>query len=60
MIYKPSMQKDDGEDNRNIGILNRETFVGTDGVSIVSYVDWTMLDVVNVRYSTVDGSPFGF
>jgi RES domain len=55
VIYKSSMQRDGAEDNRNIVILHRELFVGADDPSVVSYVDWSLQDVVDVRYSTVDG-----
>ena len=58
VIYKSSMQRDNAEDNRNLVILHRGTFVGTDDTSVVSYVDWSMQDVVDVRYSTVDGMLF--
>jgi hypothetical protein len=55
VIYKSSMQRDNPEDNRNMVILHRETFVGTEDPSVLSYVDWSMQDVTDVRYSTVDG-----
>jgi RES domain len=60
VIYKSSMQRDDTEDNRNIVILHRDTFVGTEDPNAVSYVDWSLQEVVDVRYSTVDGMPFLF
>jgi hypothetical protein len=50
----------DAEDNRNMVILHRDTFVGTEGPSVVSYLDWSLQDVADVRYSTVDGMPFLF
>lgn len=58
VIYKSSMQRDDAEDNRNIVILHRETFVGTEDPGVISYVDWSLQDVIDVRYSTVDGMAF--
>jgi RES domain len=58
VIYKSSMQRDGAEDNRNIVILHRETFVGTADPSVISYVDWSLQDVVDMRYSTVDGLSF--
>lgn len=58
VIYKSSMQLDNAEDNRNLVILHRDTFVGTEDPSVVSYVDWSLQDVVDVRYSTVDGMLF--
>jgi hypothetical protein len=58
VIYKSSMQRDNAEDNRNLVILHRDKFVGTEDPSVVSYVDWSLQDVVDVRYSTVDGMLF--
>jgi hypothetical protein len=58
VIYKSSMQRDNAEDNRNMVILHRETFVGAEDPSVLSYVDWSMQDVIDVRYSTVDGMAF--
>jgi hypothetical protein len=58
VIYKSSMQRDNAEDNRNLVILHRDTFVGTDDPNVVSYVDWSLQEVVDVRYSTVDGMLF--
>ena len=58
VIYKSSMQRDNAEDNRNLVILHRDTSVGTEDTSVVSYVDWSLQDVVDVRYSTVDGMLF--
>jgi hypothetical protein len=47
------MQRDDGEDGRNIVILHRETFVGTEDPSVLSYEDWSLREVIDVRYTTV-------
>jgi hypothetical protein len=58
VIYKSSMQRDNAEDNRNLVILHRDTFVGAEDPSVVSYVDWSLQEVVDVRYSTVDGMQF--
>ncbi len=58
VIYKSSMQRDDSQDNRNIVILHRETFVGKDDPNVISYVDWSLQEVTEVRYSTVDGMLF--
>lgn len=58
IIYRSSMQRDEGTDNRNIVILNRESFVGADDPNVVSYVGWSLLEVTDVRYTTVDGMPF--
>ncbi|MET4149065.1 RES family NAD+ phosphorylase [Bradyrhizobium sp. RT7b] len=58
VIYKSSMQRDGAQDNRNIVILHRKAFVGTEDPSVVSYVDWSLQEVTDVRYSTVDGNPF--
>jgi hypothetical protein len=52
------MQRDNAEDNRNLVILHRDTFVGAEDPSVVSYVDWSLQEVVDVRYSTVDGMQF--
>jgi hypothetical protein len=32
--------------------------VGAEDPSVLSYVDWSMQDVIDVRYSTVDGMAF--
>ena len=56
VIYKSSMQRDNAEDNRNMVILHRETFVGTEDSSVLSYVDWSLKDVIDVRYSLFDGT----
>jgi hypothetical protein len=58
VIFKSSMQRDGAEDNRNIVILHREVFVGNDNPGVVTYVDWSMQNVVDVRYTTVDGIAF--
>jgi hypothetical protein len=58
VIYKSSMQRDGAEDNRNIVILHRDLFVGTADPSVVSYADWSLLEVTDVRYTTVDGMAF--
>jgi RES domain len=58
VIYKSSMQRDGAEDNRNIVILHRDLFVGTADPSVVSYTDWSLLEVTDVRYTTVDGMAF--
>ncbi len=58
VIYKSSMQRDHAEDNRNIVILHRKTFVGTEDPAVLSYVDWSLREVTDVRYSTVGGNPF--
>ena len=52
------MQRDDAQDNRNLVILHRDTFVGAGDLGVLSYVDWSMQDVVDVRYSTVDSLAF--
>jgi hypothetical protein len=53
VIYKSSMQRDDGEDSRNIVILHRETFVGTQDPSVLSYEDRSLREVIDMRYTTV-------
>jgi len=58
VIYKSSMQRDGAEDNRNIVILHRDLFVGTADPCVVSYADWSLLEVIDVRYTTVDGIAF--
>jgi hypothetical protein len=58
VIYKSSMQRDDAEDNRNIVILHRKTFVGTEDPGVLSYVDWSAREVTDVRYTTVDRGLF--
>jgi hypothetical protein len=58
VIYKSSMQRDNAEDNRNLVVLHRDTFVGTEYPSVVLYADWSLQDVVDVRYSTADGKVF--
>ena len=60
VIHKSSMQRDDAEDNRNLVILHRDLFVGNTDPAVVSYADWLLLDVVDVRYSTADGTPLLF
>jgi len=56
VIYRSSMQRDQSVDSRNIVILHRENFVGTDDLSVLSYVDWSLKDVIDVKYSIVDGA----
>ena len=58
VIYKSSMQRDNAEDNRNMVILHRETFVGARIRACFPNVDWSMQDAIDVRYSTVDGMAF--
>ncbi|MDN4982151.1 RES family NAD+ phosphorylase [Bradyrhizobium sp. WYCCWR 13022] len=58
VIFKSSMQRDGAEDNRNIVILHRDIFVADDHPGVVTYVDWSMRNVVDVRYTVVDGMAF--
>lgn len=56
VIFKSSMQRDDTQDNRNIVILHRDSFVGAGGPNVLSYVDWSLQEVTDVRYSVSDGT----
>jgi len=58
IIYKSSMQRDDSQDSRNIVILHRAMFVGANDPNVLSYVDWSQQEVVDVRYSTIDSVEF--
>jgi RES domain len=58
IIYRSSMQRDEEQDNRNIVILNRDGFVGDADPCVLSYAGWSMEDVTDVRYTTVDGMAF--
>ncbi|MDB5620414.1 RES family NAD+ phosphorylase [Tardiphaga sp.] len=58
IIYRSSMQRDEEQDNRNIVILNRGGFVGEADPYVLSYAGWSMEDVTDVRYTTVDGMAF--
>ena len=60
VIYRSSMQRDDNVDARNIVVLHRPTFVGTDDPNVLSYVDWSLRDVINVKYSTIEGETILF
>lgn len=58
IIYRSSMQRDATDDNRNIVILNREGFVGNEDPCVVSYVDWSLQEVTDVKYTILDATPF--
>ena len=58
VIYNSSMQRDEGTEKRNIVVLNRETFVGADDPNILSYVDWSLKEIRDVRYTIIDGDIF--
>lgn len=60
VIFRSSMQRDETQDSRNIVILNRKTFVGTEDPSVVSYLDWSMREVTDVRYTTVGDEDLQF
>ncbi|UGV24673.1 hypothetical protein E0H22_02620 [Rhodopseudomonas boonkerdii] len=58
IIYRSSMQRDKADDNRNIVILNRDGFVGDADPCVLAYTGWSMQEVTDVRYTTVDGLVF--
>lgn len=58
IIYRSSMQRDEQDDNRNIVILNPQNFVGAGDPSALTYESWSMEEVTDVRYTTVDGMAF--
>jgi len=47
-------------DDRNIVILHRDTFVGTGDPSVLSYINWSLREVTDVKYSIIDGQTFVF
>jgi hypothetical protein len=52
------MQRDEGAEKRNIVVLHRETFVGAEDPSVLSYVDWSLKEVRDVRYTIIDDEIF--
>ncbi|WP_249225516.1 RES family NAD+ phosphorylase [Tardiphaga alba] len=58
IIYRSAVHRDEKTDNRNIAILNRDGFVGDAEPFVLSYKGWSMEDVTDVRYTTVDGLTF--
>jgi hypothetical protein len=52
------MQRDEGAEKRNIVVLHRETFVGAEDPSVLSYVDWSLKEVRDVRYTIIDDDIF--
>lgn len=58
IIYRSAMQRDEEQDDRNIVILNRAGFVGDADPNVLSYTGWSMEDVTDVRYTTMDGMVF--
>jgi hypothetical protein len=57
VIYRSSMQRDQDGEDRNIVILNREAFVGTND-AVLAYVGWSLKEVRDVRYTIADGLIF--
>jgi len=58
VIYHSSMQRDEGTEKRNIVVLHREMFVGAENPSVLSYVDWSLKEIRDVRYTIIDGDIF--
>jgi RES domain len=58
VIYRSSMQCEEGAEKRNIVVLPRDAFVGNDDPSVLSYVAWSSRDITNVRYTIIDNSIF--
>lgn len=58
VIYRSSMQRDEGAENRNIVILHRETFVGANDPSVLLYVDWSLKEIRDVKYTIIEADIF--
>ncbi len=58
LIYDSSMQRDEGIEKRNIVVLHREMFVGTEDPGVLSYVNWSLKEVRDVRYTIIDSDIF--
>jgi len=58
VIYRSSMQLQEGAEKRNIVFLHREAFVGPDAPNVLSYVSWSLKRIRDVRYTIVDSPRF--
>ncbi|WP_198137022.1 RES family NAD+ phosphorylase [Nitrobacter hamburgensis] len=58
VIYQSAMQRDEAAEKRNIVVLHRETFVGPDDPCVLSYVNWSLKEIRDVRYTIIDAGEF--
>ena len=58
VIYQSSMQRDETAEKRNIVVLHRQTFVGAEDPSVLAYVDWSLKEITDVRYTIIDSNIF--
>jgi hypothetical protein len=58
VIYRSSMQHSEGGENRNIVVLHREAFVGTEDPNVLAYVSWSLKEVRDVQYIVIDSGIF--
>jgi RES domain len=58
VIYRSSMQNLEGGENRNIVVLHRPAFVGTEDPNVLAYVSWSLKEVRDVQYTVIDSGIF--